>query len=429
MVPSSAIKAQSSDLYLDGRRLADAVSEKILPEQESSILGLHEKLPSLYKRIYSGNPYYAADHPKLVALRRWLLRQNNTSVKPDQLIQKAIEIESNNAQSGLKLAWSLVAASWKEPANRNNEPIYKKLYDITGEIELFTAHEKTVKSKNKSQKIRTIRGDKATAWTHMLGTALAAYTSTRNARIMVQRGIIKTNFLIFMHEHVLNQFFWDYKKHASIDYAGAQFGYWLARNIEQHKTKSSFLSSDRRPSEYLYDNSHLYGSSWVLPQNGSVTHSSTPDCKALRNYQQKKAVQSIIRTSLKAAPLVLVLSAGGLTYSLLASYTDIPEAKSFDQIYTTPLTQIDDQLSASEVATSMRNKVISANLLSDDGIVNKIHRGAGRHPEIAETLLDETISREDAFAILVEYELQHAAKAPNASDITLEAFLSDFLSQ
>lgn len=266
------------DLYLDGEAMANAITPWILENTEAVDRLDHTDYPASYLYLFYGARFgwdYNANIDKSNILKSWILSQEDNSIKPVAFYQKAIEIAGGNVEDGLVLAWNFLIHRKGEKRKRNDFPYQQKLYDITGEFEVFEG--------NKGPNGRvTVRGDKFSAWYHFAGTALNSFHEANRIssiptgcsnRTISGFAKAKTNFALLM-EHFGNRFrqrtlfnegMIDKLKKQKIDEAGAEFGAALWKNLMDHEysTSEEFLESSPNRT-YLYDNPSVYGPKWRL---------------------------------------------------------------------------------------------------------------------------------------------------------------------
>lgn len=248
------------DLFIDGNQLADNVTPTLLADKTSPTLKASVSPLNLLRDLYQGSTYYMkVDREAKSHLRGWLLSQNFRSVEPHTFYAKAIEICGNDVQKGLITAWSVLREDW-DNHRRNEYPHIQKLVDITGELEHFQGQEVSVIHRGKPQKTKSIRGDNFSAWYHMTGTALLAYTLAAS-NLPLPKAI--TGAMIELEERVYHDEFIDPFKRRYIDYQGVHFGVRLARNLRQFRDSESFLAA-RKPVPYLNQEPSKMPGNWPL---------------------------------------------------------------------------------------------------------------------------------------------------------------------
>jgi hypothetical protein len=251
------------DLFVDGVALANAVTKPVLANKdEINPLWVSRPARKLLHDLYEGGIFdMQVSRAHEDAMKAWMLEQKDSSITPEALFSKAIEIGSNRVQQGLMIAWAALRDNWQSPV-RNDFAHIKKLVDITGEREVFRGNDISVLMKGEPTPAKTIRGDNFSAWYHMSGTALLTYTL---AASKVPFPKVLAGAMIELEERIYHDEFIDPFKRRHIDYQGARFGYQLARNLQSFKDKESFERSPRsKQTTVLYQDPDKMPEHWPL---------------------------------------------------------------------------------------------------------------------------------------------------------------------
>lgn len=263
-------------LYLDGTRLANAITPWILKNTDPNVRRMSTEIYQLKKRLFLGDQ--VTTHLRLSdELKVWMLSQPDRSILPQRLYEKAIEIAKGNVESGMISVWNVLCANHDGYRTRNRLAHTVKLADITGEHVHFTPGDVLLPRVDPKtgrilmtdsgpiwRRLKTIRGDIFSAWYHFAGTALNSYhRSTKGSGWL--SGRLETDILIFGEEHVLFEKHIDGYKRVLLDREGAKFGEALARNVRSFRTPEEFAKDPRATrKEYLYDAPEKYPRNWEL---------------------------------------------------------------------------------------------------------------------------------------------------------------------
>jgi len=254
---------------VDGARLADRVTPAVLRVDRAARERL-EPLTDRLERLGWASPFHPPHDPRRRALLAWTLSQPDFSVEPHQLFEKALEIAQGSVQRALLLCWDQLRQGWMRPPLRNIQPQTLKLFDITGERELFDGNFPggvkelglwgSIVTGQSRVEAETIRGDVFSAWYHFFGTAIDAFHRQRATAF--PRAEWATLGAIFVQETLFTNRHVDAHKRWILDTEGARFGGRLARNIQ------AFADADDLPAgfgevSYVVDAPHRLPSDWA----------------------------------------------------------------------------------------------------------------------------------------------------------------------
>lgn len=242
-------RLQPADIFLDGKKFADAVAGRIAGRRR-----LLSAVPrrGLVATLYYGNPWEKSfggnswqRGSKARKLWEWLLEQPDHSVTPDALLLKSFQLARGSAWRALTMSWDvLVAGRLSGGRERNYLDKTLKLADIRGDAALLPLlHDP--RDRNYAW---TSRADNFSAWYHFWGAMLAAfaYESARGSFFPVP-GHWFSKWMIMLEEFFQSPLeyvgswewraFLDHPKRLEIDVQGAVAGSRLAANLRALRGK------------------------------------------------------------------------------------------------------------------------------------------------------------------------------------------------
>ena len=87
----SAFARAGSDLYLDGVALGNNLTPWVLDNTDAQVRRKHSERIIL-PRLFFGAPFRLNSNPQRIEIKKWVLKQPDRSITPDQLYKKAFEI-------------------------------------------------------------------------------------------------------------------------------------------------------------------------------------------------------------------------------------------------------------------------------------------------------------------------------------------------